>query len=149
MPILINPRAPDCNFSYTGPVAYNQVIVVEISDKEFQALVSECIDAIPVKYQKHLGNVAFIIEDQPTKQQRLNLKLHPHETLFGLYEGVPLPQRGGNTKLLPDKITLFKYPLQSASRDKSQLKEMIRNTVWHEVAHFFGLDHLRINELER
>jgi predicted Zn-dependent protease with MMP-like domain len=65
-----------------------------------------------------------------------------------LYEGVPLPARGGMTKLLPDKITLFKIPLAMHSPDHAALQENVRHTLWHEMAHYFGLDHKRIHELE-
>ncbi|MGA3150017.1 MAG: metallopeptidase family protein [Candidatus Saccharimonadales bacterium] len=122
--------------------------MVEINDKEFEEIISQGIAAIPNLYQKHLQNVAFLVEDDPTPQQRVKLNLYPHETLFGLYEGVPLPQRGGGTKLLPDKITIFKNPLQNASRNLAELKENVRHTIWHEVAHYYGLDHKRIHELE-
>lgn len=122
--------------------------MTSVSDQEFHEIVSNCIDAIPEKYQKHLGNVVFIVEDEPSSKQREALKLRPFETLFGLYEGVPLPSRGGGTAVLPDKITVFKKPIESASRDLNQLMGIVKNTIWHEVAHFFGLDHLRIEELE-
>jgi predicted Zn-dependent protease with MMP-like domain len=68
--------------------------------------------------------------------------------LFGLYEGVPLPQRNGVTKLLPDKITIFKKPLEFISSDLDDLREHVRHTVWHEVAHYYGLGHKRIHELD-
>lgn len=123
--------------------------MVELSDTEFNDIVSDCIDAIPAKYQNYLQNVAFIVEAEPSEQQRKDLSLSSHESLFGLYEGVPLPDRGGASKLLPDKITVFKLPIQSASRNRSHLIEIVKNTVWHEVAHYFGLDHLRIEELEQ
>lgn len=122
--------------------------MIEISDEDFHKVVSAAIDKIPSKYQRHLQNVAFIVESEPTQQQRQNLGLKRFQTLFGLYEGVPLPSRGGTTKLLPDKITIFKQPIEYASADLGQLKEIVRNTLWHEVAHYFGLDHLRIDELE-
>ena len=92
--------------------------------------------------------MAFLLEDDPTPEQRIKLNLYPNETLFGLYEGVPLPQRGGGTKLLPDKITLFKNPLQNASHDLADLKERVGHTIWHEVAHYYGLNHKRIHELD-
>lgn len=123
--------------------------MVDLSDSEFKNIVSDSIDAIPAKYQNYLQNIAFIVEDEPSRQQRKDLRLRPYESLFGLYEGVPLPGRGGTSKLLPDKITIFKLPIQAASRDKPHLKEIVKNTVWHEVAHYFGLDHLRIEELEQ
>jgi predicted Zn-dependent protease with MMP-like domain len=122
--------------------------MVEIDDKQFNELVAEGIDAIPPLYQTHLQNVAFIVENEPTYEQRVQLNLYPHEILFGLYEGVPLPSRGGMAKLLPDKITIFRNPALIYSRNVEELREHIRHTIWHEVAHYYGLDHKRIHELE-
>jgi len=121
---------------------------MELTDDEFEKFLGEAIDSIPAPYDKHLQNVAFIVEDFPTQEQRIKLNLYPNETLFGLYEGVPLPQRGGALKLLPDKITIFKMPLLAASRSPHDLKDKIGHTVWHEVAHYYGLDHKRIHELD-
>src|SRR3990167_1762372 len=122
--------------------------MIQVSNEEFKKIVSDGIDAIPPLYQKHLKNVAFIVEDEPTPQQVEKLKLYPNELLFGLYEGVPLPQRQGTTKLLPDKIIIFKNPALLVSRNVAELKEHVRHTIWHEVAHYYGLDHKRIHELE-
>lgn len=122
--------------------------MVEISDKQFEIVVGEAIDCIPPPYIDRLQNVAFIIEDEPTSEQSKKLGLRCNDLLFGLYEGVPLPQRQGATKLLPDKITLFKRPLQTVSRDIDELKKNVKNTIWHEVAHYYGLGHKRIHELE-
>lgn len=122
--------------------------MIEISEKRFKKIVSEAIDGIPPPYINRLENVAFIIEDLPTSSQSQQLGLRCHDLLFGLYEGIPLPQRMGTTKLLPDKIILFKQPLAMVSRDESELKKHIQNTIWHEVAHYYGLDHRRIHELE-
>lgn len=122
--------------------------MVEINPKAFEKIVGAAIDAIPPLYQKHLKNVAFIVEDEPSDEQRQKLRLSPWTSLFGLYEGVPLPQRFGTTKLLPDKITIFKLPLIQVSQNLEDLKERVNHTVWHEVAHYYGLDHKRIHELE-
>lgn len=122
--------------------------MIEVDEKKFRQIVSIAIDAIPPLYQKHLQNVAFIVEDYPTPEQAERLKLYPNELLFGLYEGVPLPQRGGATKLLPDKITIFKKTAELVSHSEDELIEHVRHTVWHEVAHYYGLDHRRIHELE-
>lgn len=119
-----------------------------VSQRQFESLMAEAIDAIPDKYFKKLDNVAFIVEDEPTAEQRRQLKLGDG-LLFGLYEGTPLPSRFGTTKLLPDKITLFKKPLETVSRDLEDLRRRVHNTVWHEVAHYFGLDHRRIHQLEQ
>lgn len=123
-------------------------MMIQLSEEEFNKIVGDGIDAIPPKYQARLNNVAFIVEDEPTPEQRIKLNLYPGETLFGLYEGVPLPMRGGTTKLLPDKITIFKRPIEFISQNIAQLREQVRHTIWHEVAHYYGLDHKRIHELE-
>ena len=123
--------------------------MIEVSEAQFNDIVSQAIDAIPPLYQKHLQNVAFIVEDFPTLQQAQQLNLYPNELLFGLYEGVPLPHRGGASKLLPDKITIFKRPAEIVSGSLDELKEHVRHTIWHEVAHYYGLDHERIHELEK
>jgi predicted Zn-dependent protease with MMP-like domain len=125
------------------------MFMLQISDQEFEELVSRGIDAIPPLYQQYLNNVAFLIEDEPTAEQRIKLNLFPNETLFGLYEGVPLPQRNGTTKLLPDKITIFKNPALAMASSKNELADHLRHTIWHEVAHYYGLNHKRIHELER
>jgi predicted Zn-dependent protease with MMP-like domain len=123
--------------------------MLDVSDEEFEKLLGEAIDAVPPPYSDRLQNIAFILEDDPTPEQRVKLNLYPNETLFGLYEGVPLPQRGGTLKILPDKITIFKNPLLAVSPDTTSLKRNIGHTVWHEVAHYFGLDHRRIHELDK
>jgi predicted Zn-dependent protease with MMP-like domain len=123
--------------------------VIEISYEQFNKVVSQAIDAIPPLYQEHLQNVAFIVEDYPTAEQARQLNLYPNELLFGLYEGIPLPRRGGQAKLLPDKITIFKRPAEMVSASLAELKEHVRHTVWHEVAHYYGLDHERIHQLEK
>jgi len=122
--------------------------VVEISGKQFEKIVGEAIDAIPTPYIDRLENVAFIIEDEPTPEQVQKLGLRCNDLLFGLYEGVPLPQRNGGTKLLPDKITLFMKPLQSVSHNIDELTKHVKKTIWHEVAHYYGLGHKRIHFLE-
>lgn len=122
--------------------------MITVDDKLFEEYIEEGIAAISPLYQKHLKNVAFIVEDEPTLEQRVKLNLYPNETLFGLYEGVPLPQRQGTTKLLPDKITIFKKPMEAASNSLQAVKEQVRHTIWHEVAHYYGLDHQRIHQLD-
>ncbi len=122
--------------------------MVKVNDKQFKKIVSEAIDGIPAPYIDRLQNVAFIIEDLPTPEQSQKLGLRCNSLLFGLYEGVPLPQRMGSTKLLPDKITLFKKPLEMVSHDIDELTKHVKHTVWHEVAHYYGLGHRRIHELE-
>jgi predicted Zn-dependent protease with MMP-like domain len=122
---------------------------VEISDEHFSRLVGEALDELPEKYVGNMQNVAIVYEDEPTARQREELKLHCHESLFGLYEGIPLTKRGaGYNLVLPDKITIFKLPLFYATNNEAELKKQIKHTLWHEIAHHFGLDHDRIHMLE-
>jgi predicted Zn-dependent protease with MMP-like domain len=125
------------------------VSMLSVSDEEFEKLIAEAMDTLPEKYVKGLSNVLVTYEDEPTPQQREELKLHCNQSLFGLYQGVPRTQRGnGYNMVLPDKITIFKNPILSYSRDLQSLKDQIRHTVWHEIAHHYGLDHDRIHALE-
>jgi predicted Zn-dependent protease with MMP-like domain len=122
--------------------------MVDIDDKSFERLTREALASLTGVHAKNISNIAIIYADIPSNEQRRQLKLRDDQTLFGLYEGVPLPFRQGQTKLIPDKITLFKLPLSQASADIEQLKENIRHTLWHEIGHYYGLDHDRIHELE-
>lgn len=122
--------------------------MVELSDEEFQHLIDEALGELPGEHVKNISNVAILYEEEPTPKQRLAAKLHPYQTLLGLYEGTPLPKRQGMTRLLPDKITLFKGPLTRQASTRAALKEEIKHTLWHEIAHYYGLDHSQITALE-
>jgi predicted Zn-dependent protease with MMP-like domain len=122
--------------------------MVEVSDEEFQQLIDQALTELPGEHVKNIKNVAILYEEVPTPQQREELKLRNDQTLLGLYQGIPLSQRQGMTHLLPDKITLFKRPLQYKANTLAGLKEEIKHTLWHEIAHYYGLDHDKIHELE-
>ncbi|HSW85107.1 MAG TPA: metallopeptidase family protein [Candidatus Saccharimonadales bacterium] len=121
---------------------------MEISDEQFQELINDALEELPGEHVKNIKNVAILYEEYPTPEQRAKARLRPDQTLLGLYEGLPLNQRQGNTRLLPDKITLFKGPLSRRTFNLVQLKEEIKHTLWHEIAHYYGLNHERISELE-
>ena len=119
------------------------------TDQEFSKLIGTVLDELPEKYVSRLENVVITYADEPDENQRKKLKLRGHQSLFGLYEGIPLTKRGANYNLvLPDKITIFKLPLFHSSSDEADFKKRIKHTLWHEIAHYFGLDHDRIYELE-
>lgn len=124
--------------------------MIQLSDTNFNRIVVQAIDAIPAPYGENIHNLVFVVEERPTPEQHQKLRLRANETLFGLYEGIPLTQRSaGYNLVLPDKITIFKMPLEMASRNVHDLAKQVKHTVWHEVAHYFGLDHQRIYELEQ
>ena len=119
-----------------------------ISDEQFSALIDRALASLPGEHAKNIQNVAILMADDPTPEQREELKLRNDQTLFGLYQGVPLSQRQGTQPLYPDRITLFKNPLRYGTSNEKELFERIRHTLWHEIGHYYGLDHKRIHELE-
>ncbi len=121
-----------------------------VSDEQFTKLISRAIDEMPERYVQHLDNIVITYADDPDQHQTAKLHLRGDSLLLGLYEGVPLPQRGaGYNLVLPDKITLFKHPLIRVSHDEQNFYKQIKHTLWHEIAHFYGLDHDKIHEIER
>ena len=120
-----------------------------LSDEEFDTLISRAMDELPQKYIEGLDNVAIVYEDEPTPEQKIKMKLDNHHLLLGLYEGIPLTQRGnGYSFVLPDKITLFKHSILAVTSSEAELFEQIKRTLWHEIAHYYGLNHNRIDELQ-
>ncbi len=122
---------------------------MQISDEHFQNLINKALETLPGEHVKNIDNVAILYEEEPTPEQRQQLMLRNDETLLGLYEGTPLSKRQGMDRLFPDRITLFKSPLCSRNDSEGALLEDIRHTLWHEIGHYYGLDHDRIAELEK
>lgn len=115
----------------------------------FRRAVSRAIETIPEPFRERLVNVEVVVEDEPTDEQIRGVGLDPEtDTLFGLYEGTPLPEREHNHGMaLPDRILLFYGPLVDAFPSEAELVKEIRTTIVHEVAHFFGLDDDEIEDL--
>lgn len=114
------------------------------------------MDELPQEYIEKLDNVLITYEDKPSPEQRRKLNLRCNETLFGLYEGIPLTKRpaaasilSSNVIMMPDRITLFKLPILEHSSTMEEFRRQVKHTLWHEIAHFFGLDHDRIHAIER
>lgn len=124
--------------------------IAMLTDEQFDKLITRAMDELPQEYIRGLHNVAIVMEDEPTPEQRIKLKLRDGSFLLGLYEGVPRTMQTGNESgLLPGKITLFKHHIMAVTHDEQSLFEQIKRTLWHEIAHYYGLDHGRIDELER
>jgi predicted Zn-dependent protease with MMP-like domain len=122
--------------------------VIEISDDAFQQLINQALEQLPGDHARNIKNVAILYSDAPTPEQRQELALRHDQTLLGLYQGTPLTKRQGASTLYPDRITLFKLPLLSRSNTLEELQEDIRHTLWHEIGHYYGLDHEHIYNLE-
>lgn len=122
---------------------------MDISDHEFDQLVTKAMNELPQEYIKQLDNVAIVYADEPTDEQIHRMKVDNNHLLLGLYEGIPRTQRGGNySMVLPDKITLFKRPMLAVTHTKEALSEQIKRTLWHEIAHHYGLGHDRIDAIQ-
>lgn len=120
-----------------------------IEKTAFEDLVTKAIAALPKDRLDAIKNIVFLVEDEPNNEQRKSLGLRPCQSLFGLYQGVPLTERrGGYALTLPDRITIFQNPHMQFANTYEELLSQIKNTVWHEVAHYFGLNHDRIEELQ-
>ncbi len=113
--------------------------VIEMSRGEFEDLVGEALDTIPPRLTQLMKNVVIIVEDDSPPQA---------DTLLGLYEGVPLTERGDTyAGMLPDRITIFRRPLLAICDTRDDLVREVRVTVVHEIAHHFGIDDERLHEL--
>lgn len=116
----------------------------------FEKLVRQAVAALPAAAKGAMNNVAFVIEDVARRKRAGETSIKKGEVLLGLYEGIPKTDRGaGYFGVLPDKITIFKKPLEELSGgDKEKLKNLIGETIWHEVGHHLGFDEKKIRVLE-
>ena len=127
--------------------------IKDINPKEFEALVSDIgFSSVPEKFRGLISNVALIIEDDVSLALRREMKLPDNETLLGLYRGIPLAARGDGYGIggrLPDTIALYRIPIIEASiEDGISVRQMIEETIWHEVAHHFGLNEEEVRKRE-
>jgi predicted Zn-dependent protease with MMP-like domain len=120
-----------------------------MDDAVFSKYVEAAIVSLPARFRKKLDNVVVTIEDYPNRFQQARVG---SGLLLGLYEGVPRTKRGSGYGIggtLPDKITIFKYPILAVSQTKNEVIEQIRSTVLHEIAHHFGMDEHAVRKAER
>jgi len=111
---------------------------MEISKSQFEKWVAEAVDSLPEKYLSHMHNVAIFVEDYPTWEQKRKSRLRRGSVLFGLYEGYHQALRLDVGPALPDRITIFRRPIIDSFGSEEEIKEQIKNTVQHEIAHHFG-----------
>jgi len=121
---------------------------IQLSAKEFDAIVEQAIDRIPEEMRRHLENIVISVERRPSADMLAELDMGPDETLFGIYWGVPLPERSVTAPpLYPDTIFLFQEPLEQFCRTREELVEEIEITVAHEIAHALGMSDRELDEL--
>lgn len=118
-----------------------------LAPEQFAALVREALLNIPERFRNLMENVAIVIEEESRPEQNEEVGIRYGEVLLGLYQGVPRTARGPHYNLaLPDKITIFKTPIELLGQTPDGIRALVRDTVWHEVAHHFGLNDVRIHK---
>ncbi len=111
---------------------------------DLEALVVDALERLPAEFRERLGSVAIVIEDEPTPEQLASVRAHG---LYGLYQGVPRTAWAADQASVPSKITIFRGPLSRAHRTREGLAAGVADTVYHEIAHHFGISDARLHEL--
>ena len=115
----------------------------------FVQLVEEALQEIPRRFRKEMKNVAVVVEDEPPPHILEEMEIGPEDTLFGLYQGTPLTERGwGYGNALPDRISIYQGPIEDACADDDEIRDCIAETVIHEFGHYFGMSEEEIEEIE-
>ena len=120
-----------------------------LSREEFTRLVEEALTEIPRRFRAEMRNVAVVVEDEPSQDLLDEMEIEPGGSLFGLYQGIPLPERAwahGNT--LPDRISIYQRPIEESCEDTEDIIVCVAETVIHEFGHYFGLSEEEIEEIE-
>ena len=117
--------------------------------RRFEALVDRALRRLPRKFKEQIANVAVVIEDWADDETLADVGIEPPDTLYGLYRGVDLTRRdSGYGNVLPDTITIYQGPIEEDCADEAEMAELIRETVIHEVGHYFGLDDETMHRIE-
>lgn len=115
----------------------------------FEQLVAEALTLIPRRFQREMKNLALVVELEPTAELLAEMEIEPPDSLYGLYQGTPLPERTwGYGNALPDRITIFQRPIEEDCEDEDEIRAVIGETLIHEVGHYFGLSEEEIEEIE-
>ena len=119
-----------------------------MQQRDFEQLVAEALDELPRRFRRYVQNVAVVVEAAPSRELLEAMELWPDGTLLGLYEGVPLTERGyGFGNALPDRITIFQRPIEEMCSTAHDIKSAVQETVLHELGHYFGLDDDQLDAL--
>ena len=117
--------------------------------ERFSQLVEEALREIPRRFRDAMRNVAVVVEEEPPPHVLEDMEIGPDDTLFGLYQGTPLPERGwGYGNALPDRISIYQFPIEDACEDEEEIRDCVAETVIHEFGHYFGMSEEEIEEIE-
>ena len=113
---------------------------------DFEELVRQALSALPAQFRERIDNVDVLVEDWPSEHVAQEMGLADDETLYGLYQGVPLTDREGYNLTLPDTITIYQGPIEEDCASEAEVLAQVRETVVHEVAHHFGISDEQLEE---
>jgi predicted Zn-dependent protease with MMP-like domain len=120
-----------------------------MTKRQFEALVERALRRLPRKFKDKLANIAVVVEDRPADATLAELGIEPPDTLYGLYRGVDLTHRdSGYGNVLPDTVTIYQDPIEEDCLDEEEMAGLVRETVIHEVGHYFGLDDETMERIE-
>ncbi|MCJ7829758.1 MAG: metallopeptidase family protein, partial [Desulfobacterales bacterium] len=120
---------------------------MKLNSRQFDQIVQQALDRIPVRFRDTMDNLLITVEQRPSRELLEEMDLPPDEPLFGIFEGIPLPERSVvEPPLYPDRIILFQQPLQQYCRSLEELKSEIEITVVHELAHYLGMDEAELQD---
>jgi len=120
-----------------------------VTRDQFEKLVAEAVTLIPKRFRREMKNIALVVEEEPSAELLEEMEIDPPDSLYGLYQGTPLPERTwdyGNT--LPDRVTIFQKPIEEDCDDEDDVRAVIGETLIHEIGHYFGLSEDEIEEIE-
>ena len=122
---------------------------MRLQKEEFTRLVEEALTEIPRRFREAMTNIAIVVEDDPPSDVLEEMEVEPGDSLYGLYQGTPLPERSwGHGNTLPDRISLYKNPIEEDSEDHEDIIVCIAETLIHEIGHYFGLSEEEIEAIE-
>jgi predicted Zn-dependent protease with MMP-like domain len=117
---------------------------MRVSKEEFSALVEEALDQLPDEFKEALDNVAVMVEEEPSQEDLEEVGIDPgdpdRDELLGLYQGTPLTERDGFYSALPDRVLIYRGPILRSCETRRQVIREVRETVQHELGHYFGLE---------
>ena len=117
--------------------------------RQFEALLDRALRRLPRTFKDKLANIAVVVEAWPEDSTLAELGIEPPDTLYGLYRGVDLTRRDSSYgNVLPDTVTIYQGPIEEDCDDEEEMAELVRETVVHEVGHYFGLDDETMERIE-
>jgi predicted Zn-dependent protease with MMP-like domain len=120
-----------------------------VTRRQFEALVDKALRKLPKKFRQRISNIAVVVEDWADDETLAEMGIEPPDTLYGLYRGIDLTRRDSSYgNVMPDVITIYQGPIEEDAVDEQEMAEIVRETVVHELGHYFGLDDETMHRIE-